>query len=55
MEWCLCMSKTIAVVGVGYVGINLASAFSSKFNVIGYDVDKEKIEKLSQGIDVTGK
>ena len=48
------MSKTIAVVGVGYVGINLASAFSSKFNVIGYDVDKEKIEKLSQGIDVTG-
>ena len=40
------MKKKIAVVGIGYVGINLACAFSKKFEVIGYDIDCNKIDKM---------
>jgi len=40
------MKEKIAIVGVGYVGINLACAFSKYFDVIGYDVDKKKILKM---------
>jgi len=47
------MKEKIAIVGVGYVGINLACAFSKYFDVIGYDVDKKKILKMKNGIDVT--
>lgn len=46
--------KSIAVVGLGYVGLPLAILFSKKFNVIGFDVDKEKISLYKKGIDVTG-
>lgn len=47
------MKKKIAIVGIGYVGINLACAFSKKFEVIGYDINFNKIEKMKNGIDVT--
>jgi len=43
----------LAVVGLGYVGMPLAVAFSKKLNVIGYDSNKEKIQLYNQGIDVT--
>lgn len=33
--------STIAVVGLGYVGLPLAAAFSKHFHVIGYDVNEE--------------
>ena len=46
--------KKIAVVGLGYVGLPVAVEFSKKFNVIGYDIDNDKIEKLRKGIDSTG-
>ncbi|MCU9816233.1 nucleotide sugar dehydrogenase [Paraclostridium sp. AKS73] len=39
--------------GLGYVGMPLAIAFAKKINVIGFDVNKEKIELYKQGIDVT--
>jgi len=39
--------KTVCVVGLGYVGLPLAKAFSKHLKVIGYDMDKEKIEKLN--------
>lgn len=44
----------LAVVGLGYVGVPLAVAYGEKFSVIGYDINKEKIEKYRQGIDPTG-
>ncbi|AIY83779.1 nucleotide sugar dehydrogenase family protein [Clostridium baratii str. Sullivan] len=44
---------TISVVGLGYVGMPLAIAFAKKVNVIGYDLNKEKIESYINGIDVT--
>ncbi len=44
----------IAVVGLGYVGLPLACAFSKKVQVIGFDINKEKIEKYRRGTDPTG-
>ncbi len=44
----------IAVVGLGYVGLPLADAFSEKFPVIGFDVNSKKIMDYKRGIDVTG-
>ena len=39
-------NKTVCVVGLGYVGLPLANAFSKHLKVIGYDVDGEKTRKL---------
>ncbi|NQE53407.1 UDP-N-acetyl-D-mannosamine dehydrogenase [ANME-1 cluster archaeon GoMg3.2] len=39
--------KTVCVVGLGYVGLPLAKAFSTHLKVIGFDIDKEKLEKLN--------
>jgi UDPglucose 6-dehydrogenase/UDP-N-acetyl-D-galactosamine dehydrogenase len=38
--------KTVSVVGLGYVGLPLADAFSKHLKVIGFDVDKEKTRNL---------
>lgn len=43
----------VSIVGLGYVGMPLAVAFASKVNVIGYDLNKEKIELYKSGIDPT--
>ncbi|UBH09359.1 nucleotide sugar dehydrogenase [Macrococcus armenti] len=48
------MNRKIAVIGLGYVGLPLLNALSNKFNVIGFDIDKEKVDKYKKGIDVTG-
>lgn len=40
----------VGVIGLGYVGLPLAIALSRRFNVIGYDADKEKIEALGRGV-----
>ncbi|WP_296808287.1 nucleotide sugar dehydrogenase [uncultured Methanobrevibacter sp.] len=46
-------NKTIAIIGLGYVGLPLAVLFSKKFNVIGFDVDTKKIECYKNGQDIT--
>jgi len=38
--------KIVCIVGLGYVGFPLAKAFSKHFKVIGFDVNKQKIDKL---------
>ena len=43
----------IAVIGLGYVGLPLATSLSSCFNVIGYDVNALRIKELSSGFDRT--
>lgn len=43
----------IAVIGLGYVGLPLAVAFSNKFEVIGYDINKDRIKELQNGSDKT--
>lgn len=45
--------KTIVVVGLGYVGLPLAAAFSAHFSVIGYDVSADKIALYKKGVDPT--
>ncbi|NQE05593.1 UDP-N-acetyl-D-mannosamine dehydrogenase [ANME-1 cluster archaeon GoMg1] len=35
-------NKTVCIVGLGYVGLPLAEAFSKHLKVIGYDIDEEK-------------
>ena len=47
-------NKKIAVIGLGYVGLPLAVEFSKKREVIGLDVNKQRIDELKMGIDITG-
>ena len=45
--------ETVAVIGLGYVGMPIAVAFARKVNVIGYDLNKGKIELYKRGVDPT--
>lgn len=45
--------EKIALVGLGYVGMPIAVAFAEKANVIGYDLNEEKINLYKRGIDPT--
>ncbi len=45
--------KKITIVGLGYVGLPLAVAFSKKFKVIGFDIDQLRIQELKEGHDRT--
>ena len=42
---------TISIIGLGYVGLPLALCLSEQYEVIGYDVDDNRIASLKQGID----
>lgn len=44
---------TIAVVGLGYVGLPLAVEFGKERNVIGFDINQERIDELQSGHDAT--
>lgn len=41
----------LSVIGLGYVGLPLALTFARKVNVIGYDINKERITSLQRGED----
>lgn len=43
----------LSLIGLGYVGMPIAVAFSKKCNVIGFDVNEEKINLYKAGIDPT--
>lgn len=46
--------ETLALVGLGYVGMPIAHAFAKKgLNVIGFDLNKEKIDLYRSGVDPT--
>ncbi len=44
---------TIAVIGLGYVGLPLAVEFGKKFKVIGFDISEDRINELKDGHDRT--
>jgi UDP-N-acetyl-D-galactosamine dehydrogenase len=46
-------SPKIVVIGLGYVGLPLAVALARQFDVIGFDVDAERIAELARGQDRT--
>lgn len=43
----------IAIIGLGYVGLPLAIEFGKKYNVIGFDIDENRVEDLRKGEDRT--
>ncbi|WP_100405635.1 nucleotide sugar dehydrogenase [Bacillus solitudinis] len=45
--------ERISVIGLGYVGLPLAIELAKKFEVLGFDTNKEKLNKYLNGIDVT--
>jgi UDP-N-acetyl-D-galactosamine dehydrogenase len=44
---------TIAIIGLGYVGLPLAVEFAKKYHVVGFDINENRIKELRQGIDKT--
>jgi len=46
--------RKVSVVGLGYVGLPVAIAFGKQMKVIGFDINKKRIEELSSGVDRTG-
>ena len=40
-------------IGLGYVGLPLAAAFAKKRNVVGFDINHERINELKQHVDIT--
>jgi UDP-N-acetyl-D-glucosamine/UDP-N-acetyl-D-galactosamine dehydrogenase len=47
------MKMKIAVIGLGYVGLPLAHAFSSQYKVVGFDIAQNRIDELVNGYDKT--
>ena len=47
------MQNKIAIIGLGYVGLPLAHAFSEKYKVVGLDINQERIDELKNGFDRT--
>jgi UDP-N-acetyl-D-galactosamine dehydrogenase len=45
--------KQIAIIGLGYVGLPLAIEFGKKYRVLGFDINKDRIQELSSGKDRT--
>lgn len=44
----------IAVVGLGYVGLPVALALSTRYETVGFDTNQKRLEALSRGLDATG-
>ena len=46
-------NSKICIIGLGYVGLPLAHAFSSKYDIVGFDIYQTRIDELSSGFDRT--
>ncbi len=47
------MDIKIGIIGLGYVGLPLANLFASKYAVVGFDINKNRIQQLKKNIDNT--
>lgn len=45
--------QKLAIIGLGYVGLPLARLFATKYEVVGFDINKKRISELRQGTDTT--
>ena len=43
--------ETLAVIGLGYVGLPIALAFARKAKVIGFDINQERVDMMKNNID----
>ena len=46
-------NSAIGIIGLGYVGLPLAAAFASKYEVVGFDINTKRIGELNSGLDTT--
>ena len=53
LEKIMISNKKISIIGLGYVGLPLATEFAKKYKVVGYDINIKRIEELKKGIDRT--
>ena len=47
-------AEKIGIIGLGYVGMPLASALAEHFDVVGFDIKAARVEELKSGKDHTG-
>ena len=43
----------IAIIGLGYVGLPLARLFATKYSVVGFDINTNRVSELMSGVDST--
>src|SRR5690606_39215106 len=43
----------LAIIGLGYVGLPLAIEFAKKYDVLGFDINEDRVKELSSGRDRT--
>lgn len=46
--------KKLAVLGLGYVGLPIALEFARNIEVIGFDINEDRLQKMKEGIDPSG-
>ncbi len=46
-------NPSIAIIGLGYVGLPLAVAFAEKYSVVGFDINEQRVSELNMGKDHT--
>jgi UDP-N-acetyl-D-galactosamine dehydrogenase len=46
-------NTSIAIIGLGYVGLPLAIEFGKRYDVLGFDINQERVQELSEGKDRT--
>jgi len=46
--------RKVAVIGLGYVGLPIALEFAKKVSVIGFDINKSRVEMMKNNIDPSG-
>ncbi|HXB12500.1 MAG TPA: nucleotide sugar dehydrogenase, partial [Bacteroidia bacterium] len=44
----------VALIGLGYVGLPIALAFAKKVSVIGFDINRKRVDMMKNGIDPSG-
>ena len=47
------MNIKIGIIGLGYVGLPLARLFATKYPVVGFDINQNRISELNSGFDIT--
>lgn len=53
-EALLAKEAPIAVIGLGYVGLPIALEFARRFRVVGFDINKDRVEMMRRHVDPSG-
>lgn len=47
------MKDKITIIGLGYVGLPLSRLFATKYDVVGFDINAQRVNELKKGVDTT--